>query len=368
MTASAPKDKLIASLTLLSVPGVGRGRFWRLVRHFHSVEAVLRATISELEQVPDIGRKVASAIVAESDPSKAARTAEEIIDLGWQVMLADTPEYPTALREIPDPPPVLYGLGQPLSEDDKLLAIVGTRHASEIGRRFTGNLARKLAADGIVVVSGMADGIDTAAHAGALEGGGKTIAVWGTSLDIVYPPTNKDLAERIKAQGTVLSEYPPGTGPDKSTFPDRNRIISGLSEGVIVVEAGRKSGALITAEHALQQGRELFAVPGPPGVERSIGTNDLLKKGARIVTTVEDIYEELPRLKGQISAQRFRAVENLTEAEQKMIRLLAEGPKQIDQLARDLSLPVSDLLEYMLALEMKGMVQELAGKRFVLAE
>lgn len=368
MIDSAHRDRLVSILTLLMVPGVGRGRYWKLIRHFHTPAAVLAATIPELEQVPDIGRKVASAITSEADPARAESIVGRIADLGWQVLLADTPAYPSALREIPDPPPVLFARGLPLAQDDKLLAIVGTRHASEIGRRFAAHLAQKLAADGIGVVSGMAEGIDTAAHLGALDSGGRTIAVWGTSLDIVYPPANKALAERICAHGTLLSEYLPETGPDKSTFPDRNRIISGLSVGVVVVEAGRKSGALITAEHALQQGRDLFAVPGPPGVERCIGTNDLLKKGARVVTAVDDIYEELPRLKGQVSAQRFRAVETLTETEQKMIRLLADGPRQIDQMARETNVPVSDLLEYMLALEMKGMVQELAGKRFVLAE
>jgi DNA processing protein len=368
LIGSAPKDRLVAILTLLTVPGVGRGRYWKLIRHFHTPESILKASIPELEKVADIGRKVASAITGEADPVNAGRIADKIAELGWQVLLADTPGYPRALREIADPPPILFAQGQPLSDDERLLAIVGTRHASETGRRFTTYLAQKLAADGIGVVSGMAEGIDTAAHSGALEGGGKTIAVWGTSLDIVYPATNKGLAERIRSQGTVLSEYLPGTGPDKSTFPDRNRIISGLSVGVIVVEAGRKSGALITADLAIQQGRDLFAVPGPPGVERCIGTNELLKRGARVVTTVDDIYEELPRLKGQVSAQRFQAVENLTDTELKMIRLLADGPKQIDQMAREVSLPVSQLLEFMLALEMKGMVQELAGKRFVLAE
>lgn len=368
MTDSGPKDQLVAILTLLTVPGVGRGRYWKLMRHFHTPEAVLKATIPELEQVPDIGRKIASAIKAEADPGQAEKNVQQIRDFGWQVLVADTPTYPASLREIPDPPPVLFTMGQPLSDEDKLMAIVGTRHASDIGRHFASHLGARLAADGIVVVSGMAEGIDTAAHTGALEGGGRTIAVWGTSLDIVYPPTNNDLARRIQASGTVLSEYLPGTGPDKSTFPDRNRIISGLSVGVIVVEAGRKSGALITAELALQQGRELFAVPGSPGLERCIGTNELLKKGARVVTSVEDIYEELPRLKGQVSARRFRAIEDLTDTERRMIRVLAEGPRQIDQIAREVSLPVSDLLEYMLALEMKGMVQELAGKRFILAE
>lgn len=362
------KERLTDILTLLTVPGVGRGRYWKLIRRFHTPSNILAASLAELETVPDIGRKVASAIKHEVDRNRAAELVTRIVEFDWQVLFADSDDLPTMLNEIPDPPPVLYAVGQPLSDEDKCVAIVGTRHASEIGRRFTSSLAQRLAQHGIVVVSGMAEGIDTAAHLGTLAGGGRTIAVWGTSLEIVYPSSNRDLARQIVAKGTILSEYPPGQGPDKSTFPDRNRIISGLSEGVVVVEAGRKSGALITAELALQQGRELFAVPGPPGIERCIGTNELLKKGARVVTSVEDIFEELPRLKGQVTGSRFRASSDVTETEQRMIRLLEDGPKQIDQLSRAMHIPVAELLEYLLALEMKGFVHELSGKRFVLAE
>jgi len=362
------KQKLTDILTLLTVPGVGRGRYWKLIRRFHTPTAVLQATLGELESVPEIGRKVASAIKQGGNKDRAEEAVARIAEFDWHVLFADTDDFPTMLREIPDPPPVLFARGQPLSDEDKCMAIVGTRHASETGRRFTTHLAGRLAQSGIVVVSGMAEGIDTAAHYGSLNAEGRTIAVWGTSLDIVYPSSNRDLATRILEKGTVLSEYLPGQGPDKSTFPDRNRIISGLSEGVVVVEAGRKSGALITAELALQQGRELFAVPGPPGIERSIGTNELLKRGARVVTTVDDIFEELPRLRGQVSSSRFRAQADVTESEQRMIQLLEDGPKQIDQLSRAMHIPVAELLEYLLALEMKGFVQELSGKRFVLAE
>ena len=214
----------------------------------------------------------------------------------------------------------------------------------------------------------MADGIDSAAHRGALEGGGRTVAVWGTSLDQVYPITNRDLAEQIRLQGAIYSEYLPEAELSPSNFPERNRIISGLSEGVIVVEAGEKSGALITAQTALDQGRELMAVPGSPVAPKSIGTNRLIKQGARLVTGAEDIFEEIPRLRGQISARRFKAQPDLTDIERRMVDILAAGPVQIDQLGRQADIPVSNLLEYLLALELKGVIQELPGKRFVLTD
>lgn len=368
MTDSERNKLLTDIITLLTVPGVGRGRYWRLIKQFHSISAVLGASLHALEAVPGIGSAVASAIKHETDRAKAEEAVARISELGWQVLIAGTEGYPPMLEEIPDKPPVLFARGTLPAPDEKMMAIVGTRHASEPGRRFTTKLAADLARAGITVVSGMAEGIDTAAHTGALDAGGRTIAVWGTSLDIVYPPTNRQLAERITEHGAIFSEYLPGQGPDKSTFPDRNRIISGLSEGVIVIEAGRKSGALITAELALQQGRELFAVPGAPTSERSLGTNSLLKKGARLVTSVEDVFEELPRLRGEVAARRFRAIPNVTPIEQQVIDLLAEGPRQVDDLAVEVGLSVSEILEYLLALEMKGIVQELSGKRFVLCE
>jgi DNA processing protein len=368
LTDNERNNLLTDIITLLAVPGVGRGRYWKLLKQFGSVSAVQSAPLPALEAIQGIGRAVASAIKHESDRSAAERMVARICELGWHVLLAGSEGYPPMLEEIPDRPPVLFAMGTLPSVDDKMIAIVGTRHASEQGRRFTARIASDLVRAGITIVSGMAEGIDTAAHAGALDAGGRTIAVWGTSLEIVYPPTNRTLADRIVEHGTIFSEYLPGQGPDKSTFPDRNRLISGLSEGVIVVEAGRKSGALITAELALQQGRELFAVPGAPAAERSIGANTLLKRGARMVTSAEDVFEELPRLRGEVAARRYRSVCDVTEAEQRIIDRLFEGPLQIDMLANEVALSVSELLEYLLALEMKGIVQELSGKRYVLCE
>jgi DNA processing protein len=185
---------------------------------------------------------------------------------------------------------------------------------------------------------------------------------------MLFPLSNKALAEEIKKNGAVYSEYLPGTRPDKITFPERNRIISGLSVGVIVVEAGEKSGALITATHALEQGREIFAVPGAPDSSRSRGVNNLIKKGARLLTSAEDVFEEIPQLKSGILVKKFKKLPELTDIERKIIEHFSEGPLQIDQLSRDAALPVSELMEFLLAMEIKGVVRELPGKRFVLSE
>ncbi len=368
MTSNELKERLTDTLALLSIPGVGRGRYHRLVSRFGTPAGALAASMSDLETVPRISLTVAQAIKSSYDGVTARQIASRIIQLGWSVLFPGEGDYPELLNHISQPPPILFRLGDPPSPNDKMIAIIGTRHATEKGMMFTRRLASGLAQQGVVVISGMAEGIDTAAHRGALDGGGKTIAVWGTSLDIVYPQSNRSLAAEIRGKGAVYSEYLPETRPDKSTFPERNRIISGMSEGAVVVEAGVKSGALITAACAAEQGRELFAVPGAPDAGNSVGTNSLIKKGASLLTEVDDIFEQLPRLKGEVAARRFKALPDLTEMERKVVDLLSEGPLQIDQLSRQTDLPVSEMMGFVLALEMKGIVQELFGKRFVLAE
>lgn len=368
MISSELKERLTEALILLSIPGVGRARYRRLVDRFGSPTAVLQATKSALESVPDIGPSVTTAIKTGTDGTEARQTAARIIQLGWTVLFAGEAEYPPLLATTPDRPPLLFRLGDAPGPDEKMVAIVGTRHATESGRVFTRKLAADAADAGLTVVSGMADGIDAAAHRGALDAGGRTVAVWGTSLDVIYPPSNKMLAAEIRRRGAVYSEYPPGTQADKTTFPERNRIISGMSEAVVVVEAGFRSGALITARYAIDQGRELLAVPGPPWSKHHEGTNGLIKKGAALLSGVKDIFEQLPRLRGAVTSQKFRAMPDMSDTERKMVALLADGPQQIDQLSRNAQLSVPELLQFMLALEMKGVVQELSGKRFVLTE
>jgi DNA processing protein len=357
------KEKLTDALCLLGVPGVGRGRYLGLVNVFGSAAAALEAPLGALKAVPKLGSETATAIKDKADVSRARQTAARIVQLGWTPLLYGEDDYPAQLKNIPGPPPILYRLGRELSSDERLVSIVGTRHPTEGGRQFTRGLASQLAEGGITVVSGMAEGIDSEAHRGALDGGGLTVAIWGSSLDIVYPPSNRDLARRIQAGGATYSEYPPGTQPDRAFFPERNRIISGLSAATVVVEAGRKSGALITAELALEQGRDLFAVPGPPTSPMSIGTNALIKQGAQLLTSPEDIFEQLP-LKQGIDPGRSGRLPEMTAIEKDIVGHLGAEPIQIDQLSRATHIAVTELMEYLLALEMKGVVKELSGKRY----
>ena len=368
MINSELKERLTDAIGLLKIPGIGRTRYGRLVDAFGSPSAALSAPVSQLVAVKGISRTQASSIKAHFDGSQARTLASRVIQLGWAVLFAGDPDYPRSLEAVVDAPPLLFRVGEATPTDAPMIAVVGTRHPTESGRLFARQLGSMLARAGVTVVSGMAEGIDSAAHLGALQGDGKTVAVWGSSLDIVYPPANRSLAEQIKADGAVYSEYLPGTNPERAFFPERNRIISGLSEGVVVIEAGRKSGALITASHALEQGKGLFAVPGPPGARMSEGSNELIKKGARLTTSTEDIFAELPTLKGEVLARKFIRLPDMTEGETRITNLFASGPMQIDQLSRATTLPVTELMELLLALELKGIVRELSGKRFALSD
>lgn len=368
MISSEIKERLVETITLLSVPGIGRGRFRKLVDRLGTVSNVLSASQTDLVAVPNISEQLARAVRSETDPEFARQAAARIAQLGWDVLFWDSPDYPVSLKRINPAPPLLFRSGTTADDDGRMVAIVGTRHATEEMRRFTHHLAGELAQGGITVVSGMAEGIDAAAHRGALKAGGRTVAVWGTSLDQPYPPSNRELAQDIVKRGLVYSEYLPDSAMSPSNFPERNRIISGLSEGVIVVEAGKKSGALITANYAIEQERELFAVPGGPTATQSFGCNQLIKQGARMLTGAQDVFDELPRLKGTVTAKKFRQLPDMTDDEKRMVDLLSEGPMQIDQLSRVTQITVSELMEYLLALELKGVVQELSGKRFVLTD
>ena len=313
---------------------------------------------------------MASEILTHINLEKASEISAKVLQLGWNVHFYDEESFPKQLYSISlkEIPPVLFSIGKELKFDDKLISIVGARHATEQGKQFAYNLASTLASSSIIVVSGMAEGIDSAAHKGALDAGGHTVAVWGNSLDKIYPPSNKGLAEIIKNKGTVFSEYLPGTAPLKTHFPQRNRIIAGLSDGIVVVEAGIKSGALITAEIGLSYGKQIFAVPGGPSSKMSLGTNALIKSGARLLTSVEDIYDELPRIKGEISVKQFVGLPEMSETEKKIIKLFSDGPKQVDNISREVSLAVPEVMGFLLALELKGIVKELSGKRFMLSE
>jgi len=353
-------------IALSLIEGVGLKRIHELLNHFGSAEAVLKADKDSLTEIPSVSAKIADRIRKCTTTDEAAEIVAKIKKLEWDFFLFDDPGYPESLKNIPDPSPYLFFKGTYSSEDQLAIAIVGSRQASESGLIFAGNLAETLVQKGVTVISGMARGIDTAAHKGALDAGGRTIAVWGSSLDIIYPPENRNLAEKIIQAGCIMSEFQPGTIPNGPNFPRRNRIISGMAQGVVVIEAAEKSGALSTANHALAQNREVFAVPGSPRSATSRGTNRLIKEGAILLTSVEDIFDELPRLDNNLKAAKAKKNVELTESEKNLIDLFDDKPIHIDVLSREMASPVTDLMPILLALELKGIIKELSGKRYIL--
>lgn len=365
-TSEDRKDKLADLITLTGIDGIGAGRFYLLVTAFGSVDKALAGSISELTDIPGIGREIASRIKESQNKKKSLAIVDDIIKREWNFFLYDDSDYPVPLKNIDDRPPYLFYLGDYIEADQKAVAIVGSRTASEDGRLFAENLAAALAENKIAVVSGMARGVDICAHRGAINAGGRTLAVFGCSLDILYPPEGKEIARKIINSGAIFSEYLPGTIPFAPNFPRRNRIISGLSQGVVVIEAAERSGALSTASHAMAQNREIFAVPGSPRSEMSKGTNKLIKAGAKLLTSVEDIFTELPRLRGEVKAAQIRKMDDLTSAEIKIIEILTAEPVHLDNLSRQLSSTIPDLMQILLALELKGIIKELSGKRYIL--
>lgn len=285
-----------ALLILNAVPELGSVRIRNLIKYFGTADRVLKAPESKLIQVEGIGRKITHGV----------RSWQKYFDLKKECLLIEKykaeiltfghPEYPPLLKEIYDPPVVLYIRGNILKEDKMAVAIVGARRASYYGLNTARQLAQQLSSRGLTVISGLARGVDTKAHEGALNGQGRTIAVFGCGLDRIYPPENKKLVEQIIKNGAVVTEFPFGTPPFKQNFPRRNRIISGLSLGVVVIEAGQYSGSLITARLAAEQGREVFSVPGRIDAVTSRGTNVLIKNGAKPVLKLEDIIEEIKYL------------------------------------------------------------------------
>jgi DNA processing protein len=274
--------------------------------------------------------------------------------------------YPVRLREIPDPPPVLAVRGGIEAGDEVAIAVVGTRRASEYGRRIASEIAGGLAAAGVTVVSGMAAGIDAAAHRAAIEADGRTVAVLGTGVDVVYPRWHVALADAITQHGALVSEFPCGAPPLQFHFPRRNRLISGLTLGTVVVEAAEQSGSLITASFALEQGRHVCAVPGPAGAVNQRGSHRLIQEGARLVTSAEDVLAELlPAYRARLSARRAAAVEaNLTAPERRILGVIPDGGGHVDQVIREAGVPPAAVLETLLALELRGLVRQLPGKRF----
>ncbi|MBT0666258.1 DNA-processing protein DprA [Geobacter pelophilus] len=347
---------------LKSVPLVGNVTFRRLVAHFGSPKMVLESSAATLTASKTVSRAVAQAITSHNYRSFAEKEAAAVEKLGIKLITFQSELYPPLLLEIPDPPPYLYLKGS-LEQCEPAIAIVGSRSATSYGLQAANRLATELAEQGVTVVSGMARGIDTAAHKGALAGGGKSIGVLGCGIDVVYPAENRRLFDEMAESGALVSEFPLGTGPLANNFPRRNRIISGLSVGVLVVEAAARSGSLITAQFALEQGRDVFAIPGSITSGASRGTNSLIKQGAKLVETVSDILEELPSARGRQQIP-FQPKPVLLPGEEAILSTLGEGPAHIDEIARKAGLTVQELSVILLRLELRGIVIQLPGKLF----
>ena len=330
-----------------------------------SVSAVFEADEKHLQKARGVGPDLASAILSQRDGIDLQAELERAGEAGVRVITPLDEEYPAPLREIYDPPLALYVRGELLKRDRHAVAVVGTRRPTHYGRSVAEQFAMHLSVAGMTIVSGLALGVDTVAHGGALKAKGRTLAVLGGALDCLYPRENAGLAEQIAAQGVVMSEFPFGRRPDKTTFPMRNRIVSGLSMGVLVVEAGMKSGARITADQALEQGRSVFAVPGRIDSPASAGTNDLIKKGAKPVTCIEDVLQEFECLfkPGELAGSgggRLRV--KLAPDEQQLVDLLADGEMDIDELIRGSGLNPARTGALVIGLEMKKIVRTLPGR------
>ena len=355
---------------LKAVSGIGNVLFRRLLERFDTPEAALSAPASMLSAV----RGITPAIIEELKGGAWRRFAEQecgkLETSGARLVLFTSVDYPKALFQIPDPPPFIYVKGQ-LPAGEVAVAVVGSRRATSYGLMTTGKLAGELASRGVCIVSGLARGVDTAAHRGALRMGGSTIGVLGCGIDKIYPPENRGLFEEMAQKGCLLSEYPLGTLPLAENFPRRNRIISGLSQGVLVIEAAENSGSLITAQYALEQGRDVFAVPGNISFASSRGCNRLIKQGAKLVDCVEDILEELPGRERLIHDAPLLQVQPrsfaLTPKEAAIYELLVRSPLHIDEIISQTELTAGEVSSMLLHLELKGAVTSLPGTHYAVA-
>ena len=361
-----PPPGLLDHVRLNLVSGIGPINQRALLRYFGSAEKVMSASLADLEQVSGIGPRLASQIHEARDFAPARWEWSTCCANDFRILLHGTDEYPTGLREMDDAPLVLYCRGRIEPRDELAVAIVGSRRCTMYGRQQAEKLGRSLAMAGVTIVSGMARGIDAAAHRGALEAGGRTIAVSATGLLEIYPPEHKDLARQIAASGAVVSENRLGQKPTGGLFPQRNRIISGLSHGVIIIEANQKSGALHTARHAYEQGREVMVLPANVDSIASVGSLNLLRAGATLIRHADDVLEALGPLAKPVrmsETEEVRSPRELTLSEQELavLNLVYTTPRPVDEVLRESSLETSRVLATLTVLEMKRMVRRLPG-------
>lgn len=354
-----------------SVPGIGAVKSKKLLEHFKDPYNVWNAKENELRNLSFLSKADVVNLTDTKIKEKVSIHLENIYKHGIRVVTIDDELYPLYLKNIYDPPVVLYMKGSIIKEE-KCLAVVGSRKATSYGLGMAQTISRELAKYGITVVSGMARGVDSYAHKGALQEGGRTIAVLGCGVDVIYPYENKKLMESIIENGACISEYLPGTTPAANNFPARNRIISGISLGVIVIEAGNKSGSLITADFALEQGREVFALPGNVNSINSTGTNKLIKEGAKIVTGIEDILEELNVSFSEDKLKNFftqrleddKLIRGLDDDEKRIVSCLKLEPMHIDVIAKKTGFSIQIVSSILVMLELKGVVEQQPGKIF----
>jgi DNA processing protein len=364
---------------LTRIEGLGVRGAHQLIQHFGSPQAAYMASLTELESC-GVPARVAQAIFAQAGLKDAEKEVREVAKADGRLISADSEDYPPLLKQIPDAPLLLYVRGDARSLSRHAVAVVGTRRPSAYGSSVAHRLAHDLAQRQLVVVSGLARGIDSAAHRGALEAKGTTVAVLGSGIDVIYPRENKRLAEQITKSGAVISEFPLGTGPTPENFPIRNRIISGLSLGVVVVEAAEYSGSLITARLAVDQNREVFAVPGNITSAQSFGPNHLIKQGAKLVDQWMDVIEEFPAeirmqllppaeaSEGELQdAQTGSLFEASLSPDQKAIFevLRADQALFVDEIVGAARVPQPRVLAALLELEMHGLIRQLPGKNFI---
>ncbi|MBI4498865.1 MAG: DNA-protecting protein DprA [Chloroflexi bacterium] len=348
------------------MPGVGPVRFGLLESYFGDLEAAWRASGAELQRAGLDSRTVQTILDQRSAVTPEAELAR-LEQHRTQALTWHDPGYPSRLKEVHDRPPVLYVRGSLTTQDELAVAVVGTRRATAYGREAASRLSADLARNGVTVVSGLARGIDTEAHRAALEAGGRTLAVFGCGLDVVYPPENLRLAQAILERGALLSEHPLGTRPEAGHFPRRNRIMSGISLGVLVVEGDMKSGARNTAQHALEQDREIFAVPGSVFASSSELSHWLIQQGAKLVTRVEHLLEELNLKAVAQQLEMKELLPPLGAEEELLLAQLSAEPVHIDAVRRSVGLPTATVSSTLALLELKGLVRHIGGMNYVLA-
>ncbi len=363
------KEKLEEWVAIHLVPGIGNITFKKLIERFKSPDNILNASLSELMEVEGVGKELALRISKGMWSEDPVKFIDKVKSIGARLITYSDNDYPAILKQIYDPPMLLYIKGNGIPSDMENIAIVGSRRPTPYGIKVARELAGELSEYGFGIVSGMAYGIDTSAHWGTISKNGFTIAVLGTGINIIYPPSNKKLYNEILKKGALITEFPPDTLPEGKNFPVRNRIISGLSRGVIVIEAATKSGSLITANIALEQGREVFAVPGSINSSKSRGTHHLIKQGARLVENAEDVLEELGyenrSSDNANEKEEISPIPKMEDIERQIYIIVGDYPIHIDEIVNRCKLRPSEASSILMKMEIKGLVRQLPGKLFV---